>query len=74
MKYIINEPAKREKSAAKKGSGKSGENSSLEDAMFEAKVNWLGMRSKLVNCSMTYFAPFSQTESVVYKVIFYIFR
>ena len=58
MKYIINEPAKREKSAAKKGSGKSGENSSLEDAMFEAKVNWLGMRSKLVNCSLTYFAPF----------------
>ena len=48
MKYIINEPAKREKSAAKKGSGKSGETSSLDDAMFEAKVNWLGMRLKLV--------------------------
>ena len=42
MKYILNEPAKREKSAAKKGSGKSGEAPSLEDNMFDAKVNWLG--------------------------------
>ena len=57
MKYIINEPAKREKSAAKKGSGKSGETSSLDDAMFEAKVNWLGMRSKLVNFSLIHFIP-----------------
>ena len=55
MKYIINEPAKREKSAAKKGSGKSGETSSLDDATFEAKVNWLGMRSKLVNFSLIQF-------------------
>ena len=43
VKYIINEPAKREKSAAKKGSGKSGDTPSLEDAIFDAKVNWLGI-------------------------------
>ena len=43
VKYILNEPAKREKSTTKKGSGKSGETPSLEDTMFDAKVSWLGM-------------------------------
>merc|ERR1712223_2382471 len=56
VKYILNEPAKREKSAGKKGSGKSGEAPSLEDNMFDAKVNWLAKMD-----------PDANESSVLYK-------
>ena len=41
VKYILNEPAKREKSNAKKSGGKAAETPTLEETIFEAKINWL---------------------------------
>ena len=42
VKYILNEPAKREKSTAKKNASKNSETPTLEDTIFEAKTTWLG--------------------------------
>ena len=43
VKYILNEPAKREKSTTKKGSAKSTDTPTLEDTIFDAKSSWLGI-------------------------------
>ena len=41
VKYILNEPSKREKATTKKNAGKPVDTPTLEENIFETKVNWL---------------------------------
>lgn len=42
VKYILNEPSKREKSNTKKNAAKTSETPTIEDTLFDAKTSWLG--------------------------------
>ena len=42
VKYILNEPSKREKSNTKKNAAKTSETPTIEDTIFDAKTSWLG--------------------------------